>query len=525
MSSTPFRQLSRREFLVSSSAATAAIASAGLAWGADPDTVTDATRKPVRTPNLVIFLPDELRAESLGCYGHPLIKTPNIDRLAAEGTRFSHCVAHPLCVVSRASLFTGWQPHVRGHRSYDYLLTPDEPNMFRYLRDAGYDVFWFGKNDVLAHDQFQKSVTGWEFFADGPEWDAKDNPWPKDSPFYYSFLFKEGGDRRSYPDFKRIQAGIRVLRSQRDRPFCLFLPLWSPHPPYTGPADFFNMYRAEDVPPLRPPKAIKPPLYEAIRKSRRLDQLNDRDLRRINAAYLGMISYTDWLVGEFLEALHSTGRDKDTTIIFSSDHGDWAGDYGLVEKWSSAMDDCLTHVPLIIRTPGGDRGHTVEGMTQLYDLMATCLELAGTEAQHTHFARSLVPQLHGATGHPRKAAFSEGGYDLNEPQCFERLPLKPDHIYYPKIHLQNAQPDTITRATMMRTLEFKLVYRPDGTSEFYDLKKDPQELDNVFGEQTYATPQAAMQKDMLEWYIRTSDITPCGLADERNLPADHMDAF
>lgn len=515
--------LSRRNFLAASAAA-----AAGALW---PPSL-DAAPAPAATgsaggssarQNLVIFFPDQLRAENLGCYGHPTIRTPNIDRFAAESTRFAHCVCHPLCAVSRVSMFTGWPSHVRGHRSFQHLLTPDEPNMFRYLKEAGYDVYWFGKNDVLSFDRFGESVTEWAFFAPGAEWDAKDNPWPFEHPLYYSFLFQPGkGDRRGYPDYTRVQAGIRVLQRQSDRPFCLFLPLWYPHPPFTGPADFFNMYRPGDVPMLRTPTADKPPFYDAIRRSRRLDRLTDADFRRINAAYLGLTSYTDWLFGEFMAALHATGRDKDTTVIFSSDHGDWAGDYGLVEKWSSAMDDCLTSVPLIIRTPGGARGHVVDGVTQLYDVMATCLDLAGVRARHTHFAHSLVPQMRGAPGNPRSVGFVEGGYNVYEPECFENLPLKPEHIYYPKIRLQNDQPETITRATMIRTVDYKLVLRPDGVNEFYDLRKDPRELQNVYGHQTYAAHQAGLQQAMLDWYIRTSDVTPRGLKDDRDLPPDNL---
>ncbi|MGH8021723.1 MAG: sulfatase-like hydrolase/transferase, partial [Opitutaceae bacterium] len=231
-----------------------------------------------------------------------------------------------------------------------------------------------------------------------------------------------------------------------------------------------------------------------------------------------MISYSDWLLGEFLEALEATGHDKDTTVIFASDHGEWAGDYGLVEKCSSAPDDCLTNVPLIVRMPGGARGHVVEGVTQLYDVMATCLDLANIEARHTHFARSLVPQIRGAPGDLQRATFSEGGYNEYEPQCFEDLPLPPEHIYCPKIHLRNTEPGTITRTTMMRTTDFKLVLRPDGPSELYDLRKDPREIENVFNHETYAGPQSAMQQRMLAWYIRTSDVTPLGLEDNRGLP-------
>ncbi|MBI3975128.1 MAG: sulfatase-like hydrolase/transferase, partial [Armatimonadetes bacterium] len=191
--------------------------------------------RPLRSrPNLILFLPDQLRAESIGCYGHPLVRTPNIDRLANSGVRFAFCQsAYPVCTASRCSTLTGWPPHVRGHRTVYHLLRRDEPNLFRYLKSAGYDVYWFGKNDVLTHDCFPESVTEWADLAAGPEWDVKDRPWTSDHPHYYSFLFTEGKDRRQYPDYARIRAAIDVLtKRDTDRPFCIFLATFFPHPPY-----------------------------------------------------------------------------------------------------------------------------------------------------------------------------------------------------------------------------------------------------------------------------------------------------
>ncbi|MHC4507864.1 MAG: sulfatase-like hydrolase/transferase, partial [Planctomycetota bacterium] len=132
-----------------------------------------------------------LRAESIACYGHPLVRTPNMDRLATEGTRFDHCQCpYPVCTAARCSMLTGWYPHTAGHRTVYNLLKPDEPNLFKYLKQDGYDVYWYGKNDVLVHDHFAQSATEWNFFADGPEWSGKDNPWPVDDCRYFSFLFK-----------------------------------------------------------------------------------------------------------------------------------------------------------------------------------------------------------------------------------------------------------------------------------------------------------------------------------------------
>ena len=120
--------------------------------------------------------------------------------------------------------------------------------------------------------------------------------------------------------------------------------------------------------------------------------------------------------------------------IVASDHGDYAGDYGLIEKWPSGLEDCLLHVPLYVRAPGGAKGHVVDELVELFDLMPTMLELAGTEAGHTHFARSLAPQIAGAAGDSGRAAYAEGGYNPYEPQAFE--PLLRGGIYEPKTRLQ-----------------------------------------------------------------------------------------
>jgi len=482
---------------------------------------TRANNSTKQRPNLVVFMPDQLRAESIACYGHPLVQTPNIDRLAREGTRFDHCQCpYPVCTAARCSMLTGWYPHTAGHRTVYNLLKPNEPNLFKYLKQNGYDVYWYGKNDVLVHDRFAESATEWSFMADGPEWSGKDNPWPFEDRRYFTFLFKAKGNRTTYPDYARVRAAVKVLEQRRhSKPFCIFLPLFFPHPPFTAPPEFYNMYSPSDVPPLRPARFEgKPAFYEAIHRSRRLDKLTQDEFRQINAVYLGMVSYTDWLLGEFLNAVDLNGHRDDTAVIFCSDHGEWAGDYGLVEKWSAGMDDALLRVPLIARIPGGAKGHVCDEPVELFDVMATCLDIAGIEEQHTHFARSLVPHLKGSAGDPNRAVYSEGGYNTNEPHCFEPLEaFDTKHIYYPKIALENESPETITRTTTIRTRRFKLAVRPQGTSEMYDLQKDPREMNNVYGQATYAQQQKDLESRMLNWYVRTSDVVPFG-RDDRSLP-------
>ncbi len=489
MSTTEPQGLSRRQFLGAGVAAAAAA--------------------PPKKPNFIFYMPETLRAESLACYGHPLVKTPNFDRFAAQGVRFTEChVQNTVCGPSRVSWATGWPVHVRGHRSLYHFLRPDEPNIFRYLKDDGYDVYWHGKNDLLRPETFPLSVTDWGSRGGGGK--PRANPWPIEDPHYYSFLFGEGGDRRQTGDWANVEAAIKVLE-RAEKPFCIYLPLGYAHPPFTAPQGFHDLYDPAKVPPLRPAGlARKPNFYEAIRRTRRLDKLSDADFRKIQAVYLGMISYSDWMFGELLAAIERTNHAADTAVFMFSDHGEWGGDYGLVEKWPSAMDDVLTRVPLIARVPGMKQGHVSREIVELFDIMATTLELAGIEARHTHFARSLTPQLRGQPGDPDRAAFCEGGYNVYEPQNFEPMASFTDqrNIYYPKVKLQNEHPETITRATMVRTPDYKLVMRPDGQSELYDLKADPRELANAFGERKYAARQAALERRMLDWYIRTGDVAP-----------------
>ncbi|HET6567897.1 MAG TPA: sulfatase-like hydrolase/transferase [Rhodothermales bacterium] len=517
--------LTRRGFIRTSGAAlaTAVLPGRSPSEQAVPAAPDDTAADPAERPNLILFMPDELRADALACYGNPVTKTPNFDRLASEGAKFDNChVQFPVCGASRCSMLTGWPTSVRGHRSLYYFLRPEEPNLFRYLKQSGYDVFWFGKNDALAAECFYDSVT---------EWSEQGNPIPSsgggarrvgsatgETPGSYSFLFPPGGDRREMHDYALLRAAIDVLeRKESDRPFCIFLPTAEPHPPYTVPADFYDMYSPSSLPPLIPPGLPdRPSFHEGIRETYGLTKLSPETFRKIRAVYYGQVSYTDWLLGELLEAVDRTNHSRDTAIFVLSDHGDYAGDYGLVEKWPSGLEDALTHVPLIARVPGGTSGVGAPEMVELYDVMQTCLDLAGVSAQHTHFARSLLPQISGQPGDPGRAAFSEGGYNVYEPQCFEPSGAG-GGPYTGKIALQNERPQAISRSAMVRTRAGKLIVRPNGQSELYRYSTDPRETENLFGQRSAATLQTELQQRLLDWYIDTTGIAPMD-KDPRNMP-------
>ena len=464
--------------------------------------------------NFVFFQPDEMRAESLACYGHPLIQTPNYDRLASEGVRFEQChVQNAQCVPSRASMMTGLYPHCAGHRTNWHLIRSHEPHLFRYLAEAGYDIRWYGKNDMLAQDSLDCITEYYELV--GPE---RKNPYELGDKRYYTFdALPFDCEREDLEDYRKVKAGIEYLKSRKhdDPPFFLFLPLLQPHPSYTTHRDFYHMYRPEDIPALRPSDLDDKPIhYELIRKYRRLNELPEEFFKKLNAVYLGMISYTDWLLGELVAVMEECALFENTVLVVSSDHGDWAGDYGLVEKWPSDYCDLITRVPLLVKTPDCKSGHVVEGPVEMFDLMASVMELADLELQHIHFAKSFVPQLRGESGDSERFVFSEGGYDTHEPHAFEgrwsetNPPIEGN--YYPKGRLQQEVPASVCRATMIRNLNYKLVRRTEGLSELYDLNEDPRELRNRINDPSMSSVRQRLESTLLDWYVKTSDTVPVG---------------
>jgi choline-sulfatase len=148
-----------------------------------------------------------------------------------------------------------------------------------------------------------------------------------------------------------------------------------------------------------------------------------------------------------------------------------------------------------------------EDMVELYDVMQTSLELAGARAGHTHFARSLLPQMGGGRGESGRAAFAEGGYNVYEPQCFEPVGVG-GGPYQGKIRLQNEEPLSVSRSAMIRTRTHKLIMRPQGQSELYSYADDPGERRNRYGEAGMASVQLELQTRLLDHYIQTTGIAP-----------------
>ena len=468
--------------------------------------------------NYIILFPDELRAESLACYGHPLVQTPNIDRLAQEGTLFEQAyTAHPVCGPARACLATGWYPHVDGRRTY-YLLRKENSNFFEPLKQAGITTAHCAKDDMFTPEDMRSVFS--EYLPFHRRDVTKELKAIEEAR--YSMLYPPVPDERESElgDAKSTVDAVDFIgrKATEKEPFCLMVSWLFPHPPYTAPESYYNMYDPEQV-PMRRMEWIegKPDYYPILRKYREMEDKPESIYRKINAVYLGMISYVDELVGRIVQALKDYGIYEDTTIILCSDHGDYAGDAGQLEKWPSEMSDMVTRVPLIIRRPGCPGGHRVTTPVQSFDIMPTILDYEDVEVDFAHFGVSLRKQIEGAPGDAERAAYCEGGYDTREPYCFEPLCFKGSHLdhpqvegtdYYPKCLQQQEAPESVCRVTMQRYKEWKLVVRTDGQNELYNMKKDPMEEHNLYGMPEYHELCWQLERKMLRWLIHTSDVPP-----------------
>jgi arylsulfatase A-like enzyme len=462
-------------------------------------------------PNLLLFMTDQQRFDSLGVSGNAAASTPTFDALAARGTRFTQAYSqHSACSQSRIAMMTGWYPHVAGHRTLDNLLKPWEPNVLATLRSSGYHVAWAG----VRGDTFAPGVTAasTDFFGYlvTPSLDAAAAahhvPFPREHRLRNTF-YVGAVDRDLGPDFDEaaVQTAIELLDRGIPEPWVLVLTLFAPHPPFAVAEPWFSMHARSAMPDRVPVGNGKPMFQAELRARASLDGLTDDDWAEIAATYYGMVSRVDDQLARVLAAVDRSGAGDRTVTFTYTDHGEYLGDYGLVEKWPSGLDDCLLRNPLIVAGPGVREGAAFDGFIEMIDLVPTWCDLAETEVGHDQFGRSLVPVLSGHRETHRDAAFSEGGFRLDE-EVRNELPA--EFPYDIKTGLLHEQPALVARAVAVRTDEWTYVHRTVEPDELYDRARDPHETANVVSDKGNAEVAAALRERVLTWLVETSDTIP-----------------
>lgn len=492
-----------------------------------------------RRPHVVLFNPDQWRGGVAGHLGDRAAITPVLDRMVGEEAvsfRWAFC-QNPVCTPSRCSFMTGWYPHVRGHRTMFHMLHPEhgEPVMLQQLKDAGWRVFWGGKNDLVpgqvgkapyADDLPDLSRYPMDPNFHGPVYDAARGAPGSDS--YYSFYngrlpTPDGQHWYHDGDWANVMEAIRLVETHDDdRPLCLYLPLIYPHPPYGCEDPFFTAIDRAAL-PARIREAAwegKPLIINALRERFGLAGWDEARWSELRATYYAMCMRTDALLGRLVDAMKRRGFWDDTLFCCFSDHGDFTGDYGLVEKTQNTCEDVLTRVPLVVKPPrwAPASPRVSEALTELVDVSETVYDYCGLRPAYSRFGRSLRPVLEGSTDEHRDAVFCEGGRLMGERHCMELESVAnaarngnsdAAHPYWPRIGLQiSDERPWHGKATMCRTHGWKLVRRLYESDELYDLRNDPGETVNRINDPTCATVRAQLGDRLLRWYQETCDVVP-----------------
>ncbi len=431
-------------------------------------------------PNVLFIAVDDLRPD-LGCYGNPIVKSPNIDALAKSGVRFDRAYTQfPLCNPSRTSMLTGRYvstTKITGNREIFSAHLPGVVTLPAYFKANGYatartgKIFHGGLDDTGAWGEGGEPVkTEAQMNADK----ATNQP-AAQKRFNYTAerpFAAVPGEGEELGDYKTATRAVALLEKHKDHPFFLAVGFLKPHTPYIAPKKYFDLYKDRSRIPMPPdfaphvtlgpgvPKRALPPKSSDLFST---TEVKPEDAREAIAAYYAAASFTDAQVGRVMEALDRLGLRKNTIVVLFGDHGYHLGEKG---KWSKhgSLYEVGTRVPMLIAAPGArGNGKVSNRMAELVDLYPTLADLAG------------LPMPAGLQGQSLKPL-------LDDPAA------KWDH---PAYTIAGNLLGFSVRTDGWRYTEWK---GPDGGAELYDEKADPHEMKNLASDTKYAAKVKEMTK-------------------------------
>mgnify|MGYP000477658907 CR=1 FL=1 len=356
--------------------------------------------------NILLVISDDLNTD-LGCYGHPVVRSPHVDRLARRGLRFTRAYCqYPVCNPSRTSFLTGLRPDRTGildNRTPYRTRLPEAMTLPRLFRRNGYVTAALGK---VFHDGAE--------FNDPEGWDLIRTPTgtPRGrqgegrslAPYPWCRWVAAEGDDSDQPDGQIADEAIRFLAQPRDRPFFLAVGFHRPHDPFINPRRYLELYPLDRLrPPVDPPDR-SPEVPGAIPTSYRFD-FTDQDRREFMRAYYAGISMMDAQLGRLLAALEQQRLADRTLVIFIGDHGYHVGERGWWNK--NTLFERSARVPMIVAGPGVPRGRTCDRLVELVDLYATLSDLCRLPPPPDGEGISLRPLLRDPARPWKSAAFTQ----------------------------------------------------------------------------------------------------------------------
>ncbi|HTP48638.1 MAG TPA: sulfatase-like hydrolase/transferase [Casimicrobiaceae bacterium] len=452
-------------------------------------------------PHILIIMTDQQRADCLSCAGHPQIRTPHLDRIAREGTRFAQVVTvAPLCMPARISFATALYPHDHGVWGNAGSLAESDATLFQALQREGYSTALVGKAHYYEQHRGMDLREREAYMRERGFEHVHEVPGPFGSGLTTSYLSDEWQRKGVWDQVRedlasRAAAGDWVVRpsplavddhldsyvgrravefvdAYRDeRPMCLFVGFPGPHEPWDAPGSYATMYAPEETPPPIPVPPFNGKLSSRVRRKAAFEAFSAQQLSlipQIRANYYGKISLIDEHVGRLLAALERRSMLDGSIVVFLADHGEMLGDHGRIRK--GTFHESAVRIPLLMRWPGRiEAGAVSDALVESIDILPTLLEAAGCTPASRCAGRSLWPLLQ-----------SHGNGELREAQLSEV-----EH------HRENQ--------TMLRTRRHKLAL--DGVSRtfmLYDLERDPLEQHNLAGD-----PDASELESRLRQLLRS----------------------
>ena len=480
--SKKYYRLSRRDFIRQS---------VGLALSAAtcPSSLLASTSFS-QAKNIVFIISDQHRYDVVGCYGNPVVETPNIDQLASEGVRFENMYCQsPLCVPSRQSIITS--QYMSTHGTFTNTEPEEANSLIEYLHDfhgvqtqmsgkchmsqSGFDTCVWKENlfdyleDSLGYTNVQEII----------QERSRANRW-------YENRYKNAGssiqqkinskylryplDENYYTESLFYQAAKNLLENRTTDPQFLWISFNKPHPQWVPPEDYFEKYNGVDVPyaPLATSEIISE-LPEILEKRYYLSgasSLRQDDIINSVRSYYGCIEYIDHLVGQITGLITSLNLDDETVVVYTSDHGEMLAHHGLYFK--RCFYEPAVHIPCIIRFPGViPAGQTVSQLTESIDIMPTLLDYAGLQPAGTEQGSSM-----------------------------KNLITNPYDTGWKNIAFSELVDDQGEVMMMCRAGRYKYVYYPNDQDQLFDLENDPAEISNLVGNSDYADVIAFLKECM-----------------------------
>lgn len=458
-------------------------------------------------PNILFINVDQLRYDSLGYTGHPLVKTPNIDALASGGMQFDSAYTPlPSCCPSRQSLITGVMPEQHGGQ-WNYggggslpipSIDPDRPVWVRQLKEAGYLTAYLGKWHV--HPDLDPTAFGYDSFEEPPndnyetphkalKYRIANNPWPEFPIGHYETLPVD--ECHTHVLARKCIEKMDTL-SGGGAPWHIRLDFSEPHLPCVPAEPFASMYPPETIPPWENFDESfegKPYIQKQQVRNWCLEDWTWDEWSVYMSGYFGVISQVDDAIGRVLDALKARGLQQDTLIIFTTDHGDAAGSHRQIDK-HYVMYEEVTHVPMVVRWDGVIAPGTTcrDFLSHFLDLPVTLLNMLQLPVPDCYQGQSFLPQMLGKSAEaPRPFAFST----------------------------YSGQQFGLYCQRMIRDRQYKYIWNATDVDECYDLEADPYEMHNLAADNEDSELCRKYRQHVYEVFSKLDDPLVTGLWNKR----------